>query len=157
MILLFYTVVALFPVVLIVINSFKSRQAIFSVPFQPAAPDTFDLIGYSTVFARASFLQYFFNSFVVTGVALFLILLTGAMAAFALSEYGFRGNAWLGLYLAIGIMVPIRLGTVSLLRLMVSLRPGEHADRADPGLRRAGPAAGDLHPAPVHACRCRAS
>jgi raffinose/stachyose/melibiose transport system permease protein len=121
LILLFYTVVALFPVVLVVINSFKSRQAIFSVPFRPPLPDTFDLIGYSTVFARASFVQYFFNSFVVTGAALFLILLTGAMAAFALSEYRFPGNAWLGLYLALGIMVPIRLGTVSLLRLMVGL------------------------------------
>src|SRR5689334_21950941 len=70
-ILLIYTVIALFPVVLIVINSFKSRQAIFSVPYRPPTPDTFDLVGYSTVFARASFLQYFFNSFVVTLSALF--------------------------------------------------------------------------------------
>lgn len=50
-----------------------------------------------------------------------LILLLGAMAAFALAEYRFRGNPWVGLYLALGIMIPIRLGTVSILRLMSSL------------------------------------
>jgi raffinose/stachyose/melibiose transport system permease protein len=44
------------------------------------------------------------------------------MAAHALAEYRFRGNTFMGLYLALGIMVPIRLGTVSLLRLIVGLR-----------------------------------
>ena len=120
-ILLAYTVFALFQVFLVVINSFKSRQAIFSVPFNPPTPETFDLVGYSTVFSRASFIQYFANSLIVTLVALVLILLTGAMAAFALSEYRFPGNTLLGLYLAFGIMIPIRLGTVSLLRLIVSM------------------------------------
>jgi len=42
------------------------------------------------------------------------------MAAFALSEYRFRGNTLTGLYLALGIMIPIRLGTVAILQLMVS-------------------------------------
>ncbi len=121
LILLTYTVIALFPVFLVVVNSFKSREAIFSVPYQPPLPATFDLVGYATVFARASFVQYFVNSFIVTGVSLFCILVIGAMAAFALSEYRFRGNTLLGLFLALGIMVPIRLGTVSLLRLVVAL------------------------------------
>jgi raffinose/stachyose/melibiose transport system permease protein len=43
------------------------------------------------------------------------------MAAYALSEYRFPGNTFMGLYLALGIMIPIRLGTVSILRLVVSL------------------------------------
>src|SRR5207237_9759338 len=119
--LLAYTSIALFPVVLVVINSFKSREAIFSVPYRPPTLETFDLVGYTTVFSRASFFHYFLNSFIVTIAALFFILLTGAMAAFALSEYRFRGNTLLGLYLSLGIMIPIRLGTVSLLRLLVVL------------------------------------
>jgi raffinose/stachyose/melibiose transport system permease protein len=57
----------------------------------------------------------------VTGAALFLILLTGAMASYALAEYSFRGNRFIGLYMALGIMIPIRLGTVSLIRLTTSL------------------------------------
>jgi raffinose/stachyose/melibiose transport system permease protein len=57
----------------------------------------------------------------VTVVSLFFILLFGSMAAFALSGYKFKGNAFLGFYLSIGIMIPIRLGTVSILKLMASL------------------------------------
>lgn len=120
-VLLAYTLFALFPVVLIVINSFKTREAIFSVPYQPPLPGTFDLVGYQTVFSRSSFQQYFVNSFIVTTASLFFVLWAGSMAAYALSEYQFSGNRWLGLYLSIGIMIPIRLGTVSLLRLMVGL------------------------------------
>jgi raffinose/stachyose/melibiose transport system permease protein len=67
---------------------------------------------------RASFQTYFLNSIVVTGVSLLLILLVGSMAAYALSEYSFRGNSLMGLYLALGIMIPIRLGTVGILELM---------------------------------------
>jgi raffinose/stachyose/melibiose transport system permease protein len=119
--LLAYTLVALFPVLLTVLNSLKTRQAIFGSPFAPPGPATFDPVGYQTVFARANFQLYFMNSLVVTLVSLVLILLLGAMAAFALTEYRFRGNALLGLYLSIGIMIPIRLGTVSILRLMVGM------------------------------------
>lgn len=115
------TVIALFPIILVIMNSFKTRRAIFTAPWMPPLPDTFSLDGYETVLARSNFGQYFLNSMVVTLASMFLILLLGAMAAFALSEYTFKGNAILGVYLAIGIMIPIRLGTVSILRLMVSL------------------------------------
>jgi raffinose/stachyose/melibiose transport system permease protein len=89
-VLIIYTLIALFPVFVIVINSFKSRRAIFAEPLALPTAETFDLIGYR------------------------------AMAAFALSEYRFRGNSLMGLYLALGIMIPIRLGTVAILQLMVA-------------------------------------
>jgi raffinose/stachyose/melibiose transport system permease protein len=119
-VLLLYTAIALFPVVVIVINSFKSRNAIFRTPLSPPTSETFDLIGYTTVLKQGDFLLYFQNSLIVTVASLFLVLLFGAMAAFALSEYRFRGNTMMGLYLALGIMIPIRLGTVAILQLMVA-------------------------------------
>jgi raffinose/stachyose/melibiose transport system permease protein len=120
LVLIGYAIIALFPIFMIIINSFKSRKAIFGMPFQLPNADTFSLIGYQTVIERAHFQIYFMNSIIVTLVALVLTLLIGAMAAFALAEYNFPGNALMGLYLAIGIMIPIRLGTVGILRLMVS-------------------------------------
>ena len=119
-ILIAYTIVALFPVVIVIVNSFKSRQAIFREPLMPPTGSTFDLIGYTTVLRQGDFIHYFQNSLVVTVASLFFVLLFGAMAAFALSEYRFRGNALMGLYLALGIMIPIRLGTVAILQLMVA-------------------------------------
>jgi raffinose/stachyose/melibiose transport system permease protein len=119
--LLIYTVIALFPIFLVVINSFKARKAIFRQPLALPNAETFSLEGYLTVWERAGFPLYFRNSLVVTLASIFFILLFGAMAAFALSEYKFRGNTLLGLYLALGIMIPIRLGTVGILRLVASM------------------------------------
>jgi raffinose/stachyose/melibiose transport system permease protein len=119
-ILIAYTIIALFPVLLILINSFKDRRAIFQSPLSLPSVESFSLIGYATVLEQGNFTLYFFNSFVVTVVALVLVLILGAMAAFALAEYRFPFNPIMGLYLAIGIMIPIRLGTVGILELMVA-------------------------------------
>lgn len=119
-ILIAYTVIALFPVFVVFLNSMKSRKAIFADPLGLPGPETFDLIGYHTVLAQGDFLLYFVNSLIVTVASLFCVLLFGAMAAFALSEYRFRGNGLMGLYLALGIMIPIRLGTVAILQMMVA-------------------------------------
>ncbi len=121
-ILTIYSAIALFPIVMILINSFKSRKAIFGMPFEFPGAETFSLVGYQTVTERSTFHIYFLNSAIVTFVALILTLFIGAMAAFALAEYDFPGNAVMALYLSMGIMIPIRLGTVGILRLMVSLK-----------------------------------
>ncbi|WBU63496.1 carbohydrate ABC transporter permease [Paracoccus aerodenitrificans] len=119
-ILILYTIIALFPVFVIVVNSFKSRRAIFNDPLALPNAETFDLVGYQTVLQQGDFFQYFLNSMTVTVGSLFFVLLFGAMAAFALAEYRFKGNMLMGLYLALGIMIPIRLGTVAILQLMVA-------------------------------------
>ena len=115
-----YAIVSVFPVFLTIINSMKDRNAIFRNPMQLPTPKTFDLVGYTTVLGQGDFTTYFQNSFIVTVASIALVLLFGAMAAFALSEYRFRGNTLTGLYLAIGIMIPIRLGTVAILQGMVA-------------------------------------
>lgn len=119
--LLLYSALALLPVLLIILNSFKDRLSIFSKPYAWPTAETFTLDGYKTLSATARFDLFFLNSFLVTACSLGLILLCGSMAAFALSEYKFRLNGLTGLYLAVGIMVPIRLGTVGILRIMVDL------------------------------------
>jgi raffinose/stachyose/melibiose transport system permease protein len=116
-----YTVLALFPIALILINSIKSREAIFDDPLALPTMESLTFIGFEKVLASTNFLLYFGNSLVVTLAALFCIVLFGAMAAWALSEYRFMGNRVLTLFLALGIMIPIRLGTVSILELMVKL------------------------------------
>jgi raffinose/stachyose/melibiose transport system permease protein len=115
--LLIYTFVALAPVLMIVANSVKRSDQIFGHPFAPPTPSTIDTIGYHTVFSAGNFDTYFENSLLVTVGAVFLVVALSAMASFALAEYRFAGNTALGLFFALGIMVPIRLGTVSILKL----------------------------------------
>lgn len=131
-ILIAYSILALFPTFIIIINSLKDRKELFKMPYTPPIWFTFEdgsfqilnlfsPKGYEQVLARASVLTYFGNSLFVTAGSLLLILLLGSMASFALAEYDFRGNKLVGLYMAIGIMIPIRLGTVSLIKLMTTL------------------------------------
>lgn len=121
-ILLAYSLLAIIPVLIVVINSLKARRAIFADPYALPNEATFDLVGYNTLATNGNYPSYFLNSIMVVGVSLILILWFGSMAAFALKEYKFPGNTLLALYASIGIMIPIRLGTVSLLKMMVSLK-----------------------------------
>src|SRR5688500_20396320 len=121
-ILTIYSIIALFPIVMILMNSFKNRNAIFGAPFEFPTSETFSLIGYETVTERSTFHLYFLNSAIVTLVALVLTLFIGAMAAFALAEYDFPGNALMYLYLSMGIMMPFRLVTFGILFLLVIIK-----------------------------------
>ena len=118
--LILYTIIALFPVFVILLNSLKTRKAIFREPLSLPNADSFSLVGYQTVFKQGDFFLYMQNSMIVTVASIFFVLLFGAMAAFALAEYRFKGNTLMGLYLALGIMIPIRIGTVAILEMMVA-------------------------------------
>jgi len=109
----------LFPFVYAFFASFKPLPEILSSGAR-LLPQEWTLDNYFRAWEQAGFAQYFQNSLIVTVASLFFVLLFGAMAAFALSEYRFRGNMLMGLYLALGIMIPIRLGTVAILQMMVA-------------------------------------
>ncbi|MCB1833429.1 MAG: carbohydrate ABC transporter permease, partial [Geminicoccaceae bacterium] len=82
-VLLLYTAIALFPILLVVWNSFKAKKAIFRSPLSLPTAETVSLIGYETVIRRGDFLLYFQNSLTITLVSLAFVLLFGAMAGFA--------------------------------------------------------------------------
>ena len=120
LVLIAYSLLAVGPILLVVMNSFKVRSAIFGSPLAPPDASTFSLVGYEKVFRSSHILLYYSNSLIVTLVSMALVLLFGAMAAWALTEYRFRGSTALALFLSIGIMVPIRLGSVAILNMMRS-------------------------------------
>lgn len=120
-VLMAYTALALFPVLLVAVNSFKDKLVIFSSPYSLPNGKTFTLVGYQTLAEGAHFDRYFLNSLVVALGSIFLILFVSSLASFALSEYTFKLNTFLSLFLAVGIMVPIRLGTVGILELAKQL------------------------------------
>lgn len=120
-VLISFSILALFPILVIVINSFKERTAIFSNPYSIPNSDTFSLIGYETVLERSNFTLYYKNSLIIMLGALFLILFFGTMAAYAIAEYKVKISNLLFVYFLIGIIVPIRLGSVGILEIMVNL------------------------------------
>src|ERR1700761_1141624 len=109
-----YVLLATLPILLVVMNSFKTRAAIFGSPLALPNAETFSLIGYEKVLSKSHAGIYLLNSLIVTLGSMGLVLLFGAMAAWALTEYKFRGSTLLALFLSMGIMGPSRLGSVAI-------------------------------------------
>jgi raffinose/stachyose/melibiose transport system permease protein len=109
------------PIILVVLNSFKSLDSIFGKPFALPIGKNFDIRGYQVLFKNAHIFLYFSNSLIVTLGSMLLTLVFGSMASFALSEYKFKLNGPLTFFFAIGIMISIRLGSVGIIRIMKSI------------------------------------
>lgn len=120
-ILVIFVIIALGPVLLIVMNSLKTQVGIFSGPFEFPNAETFSLEGYRTVFSEGSFVTYYSNSFIVTVVSTFLTVLFSTLASHALVEYRIKLSFMLSGFFIVGILLPVRLGTVSILEMMAWL------------------------------------
>lgn len=116
-----YAAIAVAPIALIVLNSIKTRQAIFTDPLALPLGERFGAQGYETVARVGDFNTYFINSMIVTVGSVVGVLVLGAMAAFALATYEFRGRRTIALYLILGILLPSRLGSVATIEVIASL------------------------------------
>lgn len=95
-----------FPLVWMVMSSFKTNAAIFRSPF--ALPDSIDLSRWANAWEVANLGKYALNSAIVTGASVFLILLIASLSAFAFSRYRFRGRGLaMGLF-ALGLLLPLQ-------------------------------------------------
>ncbi|NEI71995.1 ABC transporter permease subunit [Rhizobium lusitanum] len=118
--LIFFVLLAIGPILLVIMNSFKTTPAIFGGPFDPPTIKTFGIDGYLRVFTRGNFLLNYQNSLIVTVVTIALTIVTATLAAYGLVEYKVRLAPVLGGLFIVGIMLPIRLGTVPILEIMIS-------------------------------------
>jgi len=81
----------LFPLIVFILNSVKTRLDIFSIPpiwiFKPMLENYRKLI-----FERPIYLRHIYNSLVVCGIAVPLAMTVGALAAYGLSRFNFKGK-----------------------------------------------------------------
>jgi raffinose/stachyose/melibiose transport system permease protein len=108
-------IATLLPIYLMILSSFKSLKDIYSSPF--GIPSKLILANYIKVFDSTPFVLFFRNSLIVTIASLFLTLLFSAMVAYILSKYRFPGNRLVYFFFLAGIMIPIRLGTITLVQI----------------------------------------
>jgi len=95
-----------FPMVWMLLSSFKTNAAIFKTPF--ALPTSIDFGQWAKAWNTGHLGRYAVNSAIVTGTSVFLILVIGAAAAFAFSRYRFRGRGFaMGLF-ALGLLLPLQ-------------------------------------------------
>ncbi len=118
-VLILWSLVVLFPIWTMLINSVKPKREIFRNPFGLPSEITFE--GYQNAWTDGRFDLYFGNSLFVTIVSLVLILILGSLAAYALANWRSRASNFLYIYFIAGLMIPIRLGTINLFQIIQSL------------------------------------
>jgi raffinose/stachyose/melibiose transport system permease protein len=119
-VLIAFVLLALGPIAVVIINSLKTTPAIFNAPFALPTAETFSLAGYTRVFTRGNFLLNYRNSLIVTISSVGLTIIFSTLAAYALVEYRTRFVPLLTALFLVGVMLPIRLGTIPIIKIMVS-------------------------------------
>lgn len=118
-ILIGYGLVAFGPLLLMLLNSFRPNDEIFTNPL--GLPSELYLENYVTAWTEASFGRYFLNSTVVTFAGVGLGTFVSALAAYPLGRYSFRGDGVLAAYFIAGLTLPIKLITVPMFYLLAQL------------------------------------
>lgn len=113
------SLIALYPVFIMVMSGFKTLPEIMFAPL--ALPKSWSLANYAQVWYQAGFNVYFKNSLLVSILAVATILTTGSIAAYVLGRYRFRGNTLIYSFFLVGLTLPIKLGILPLFMLIRSL------------------------------------
>ena len=118
-VLIFWTFLVLFPLWTMIVNSFKFKFDIYTDPF--GLPKKWNFESYVSVITDGDFFLYFRNSLFVTLGSIFLVLLFGAMASYALVNWKHKASRFLYLFFIAGMMLPIKIGSIRLLQLIKGL------------------------------------
>jgi len=118
-VLIFWTFLVLFPLWTMIINSVKFKFDIYTDPF--GLPKKWNFESYVSVITDGDFFLYFRNSLFVTIGSIFLVLLFGAMASYALVNWKHKASRFLYLFFIAGMMLPIKIGSIRLLQLIKGL------------------------------------
>ncbi len=117
--LLVYAVTILYPLILMFLTSLKTTREIFTRPF--GLPSSFNISSYVKLLTISHYLKYFKNSFIVSLVSLSIIMVTSSTASYILAKYDIRWRNVLYLFFVAGLIIPIRLGTISIMRMMIGM------------------------------------
>lgn len=95
-----------FPLVWMVLSSFKTNSEIFRSPF--ALPTSIDFGQWITAWEVGNIGQYALNSVIATGTSVLAVLAFSSAAAFAFSRYRFRFKGVLLGMLSLGLVLPLQ-------------------------------------------------
>ena len=118
-ILIFWSLAVVFPMVWMVYSSFKTDQELFFSPWAP--PETLQWDNFARAWTSAHIGEYLLNTFIVVIPALLITLLVSAMAAYVIARFEFPGNKFLFYLFLAGMLFPVFLALMPLFALINNL------------------------------------
>jgi N-acetylglucosamine transport system permease protein len=107
-----WSIIVILPLLWTLFSSFKTTSEIFASPF--TLPSSWDLTNYINAWTKYNFGQMFLNTVIVVGVALFLVMLLGAMCAYVLARFSVPGSRVIYYLMLAGLTFPVFLAIVPL-------------------------------------------
>lgn len=110
-ILIYFTVIFLYPIVWLFINSFKTNQELFQSPW--TLPSSFNMGNYITAI-EIGFGRYFLNSMIISISVVVITTLLSAMAAYGITRLRWKLSGFVLAVISLGIMIPAHATIVPL-------------------------------------------
>jgi raffinose/stachyose/melibiose transport system permease protein len=115
----FIIVVSVFPILWVIMSSFKSNGAILSSPF--SLPDTFNFDAYKSVMEQYNLIHYFINSVLIATLPALGSLMIYAMGAYVIAKYRFPGKNLFYALFTMTLLVPDHTKTQPIFSIIMNL------------------------------------
>lgn len=118
-VLIFTIVVSLFPILWVIMSSFKTNGEILGSPFSLPSSISFD--AYEYLFEEYDFLTYFFNSLMVSVIPTLVSLLFFTMGAYVIAKFKFPGRNLFYALFTITLLVPSHSRTQPIFSMIINM------------------------------------
>lgn len=111
-----FAILNLYPIVWMIMNSFKTEKEIALNPLAP--PTKLVLDNYVKAWQTAQMGRYMLNSLIVSTVATLITVMAGAFAAYFISRFRFRGRDMVYTLFIFGMLIPVHSMLIPLFIIM---------------------------------------
>lgn len=113
-----WALTTVYPLIWVLLNSFKDKKVIRSDSFSLPVGDLFTLDNYVTAFKRVNILGAYRNSIIVSLVVAAVVILLAGLASYILVRYDFKLRGLLNAMVVAGMMFPTFATIIPVVRMM---------------------------------------
>lgn len=119
-IIIFFMMFCIFPLLWMVISSFKNINELYNFP-PTLLPNNFTFENFIIVLSKGNFIRYFINSTIVAVSATLLTVLINTMSGYALAKFDFIGRSFFLMLFISTLMIPLEVIMIPIFRVITKL------------------------------------
>lgn len=117
-VLILWSATTIYPIIWVVMNSFKTKTDILSNSFAIPMGELFTTANYRTAFDRLDIFSAYRNSIIISTIVAISVVLLAGMASFALVRYDFKMKKLLNSLVIAGMMFPVFATIIPVFRIL---------------------------------------
>lgn len=117
-VLLLWSATTIYPIIWVVMNSFKTKTEILGNSFALPTGKLFTTANYRTAFERLDIFSAYRNSIIISTIVALAVVLLAGMASFALVRYDFKLKKLLNSLVVAGMMFPVFATIIPVFRIL---------------------------------------